>query len=235
MRPPPAQTLLTAWERGRSRHPIDRAVLLYALAEPEAEPDVLPDAPLGTRNAALLRLRLATFGQRMRAYVDCAGCGSRLEIELDGRTLLASHRDARTPVVVRGISFRAPTSRDLASILDQTSAETAALRLLRLCAEEGGEPRPDAELTSILDAVETALEQADPLADVGLELRCHACGHAWLASLDIASFLWEEIDAYASRVLDEVHVLATAYGWSENAILSLSDSRRAAYIERATT
>lgn len=235
MRPPSARTLLAVWERGRSRHPIDRAVLLHALAEPHAEPDKLADEPLGRMNAALLRLRLATFGDRMRAYLDCPECGSRLEFELDGATLLASRPDEPAPVVVDGLTFRPPTSRDLAAILGETSGERAALRLLRLCAVDVDDPLEEARLAPLLDSVETALEQADPLADVTLELRCQACDHEWTAVFDIGGFLWEEIDAYAARLLDEVHVLARAYGWSEAAILSLSNSRRAAYLERVTT
>jgi hypothetical protein len=34
-------------------------------------------------------------------------------------------------------------------------------------------------------------------------------------------------------LLDEVHVLARAYGWNEREILGLSAARRAAYLERA--
>ena len=38
----------------------------------------------------------------------------------------------------------------------------------------------------------------------------------------------------AVQLLDEVHQLATAYGWTEAEILALSDTRRAAYLDRVT-
>jgi hypothetical protein len=36
------------------------------------------------------------------------------------------------------------------------------------------------------------------------------------------------------QVLDEVHELASAYGWSEEEILGLSSRRRRQYVERLT-
>src|SRR5690606_40598055 len=52
-----------------------------------------------------------------------------------------------------------------------------------------------------------------PAADIALELTCEACAHRWHASLDVASLIWDEISANALRLFDEVHRLATAYGW----------------------
>jgi hypothetical protein len=47
---------------------------------------------------------------------------------------------------------------------------------------------------------------------------------------DVAEFLWREIDAWAKRVLEEVHTLASAYGWAQGEILSLSAARRRRYV-----
>jgi len=44
------------------------------------------------------------------------------------------------------------------------------------------------------------------------------------------AYLWNEIDAWAYRTLQEVHTLAKAYGWSEEEILRLSAWRRHFYI-----
>jgi hypothetical protein len=78
-----------------------------------------------------------------------------------------------------------------------------------------------------------ALEEADPCIDFAVDLECPACAHAWSAPFDVAGYLWEEIDTRARRLLDEVHVLARAYGWPEDEVLRLSDARRSAYLERA--
>ena len=43
------------------------------------------------------------------------------------------------------------------------------------------------------------MAEADPQADVQLELNCHACAHTWASPFDIVSFFWREIDAWAQR------------------------------------
>jgi hypothetical protein len=76
-----------------------------------------------------------------------------------------------------------------------------------------------------------ALAEADPLAETLLKLRCAVCSHEWQEPLDIADYLWSEIEARARRLLIEVHSLASAYGWSEADILALSEPRRRLYLD----
>ncbi len=78
------------------------------------------------------------------------------------------------------------------------------------------------------------LAEADPGAELLLELLCPACGHAWDEALDVASFFWAELDVQARRLLREVHVLARAYAWREADILALSPRRRRLYLEMVT-
>ena len=82
----------------------------------------------------------------------------------------------------------------------------------------------------VADAVAQAMANADPQADVQVATECPACGHRDDVLFDIAAFLWREVDAWAIRTLDEVHALASAYGWSEHEILSMSASRRRRYV-----
>ena len=72
---------------------------------------------------------------------------------------------------------------------------------------------------------------ADPQADIRLALSCMECGQQWNAIFDPISFLWREIEHWAERMLREVHVLASAYGWDEIDILGLSAARRRRYLE----
>ena len=75
------------------------------------------------------------------------------------------------------------------------------------------------------------MAEADPQAEVELALNCPACGEGWQAPFDIESFFWDEIGAWARRVLGEVHVLASSYGWRESDILNMSAWRRQFYID----
>ncbi len=90
---------------------------------------------------------------------------------------------------------------------------------------------PDDVPAAVLEIAEQQLADRDPQADVRLRLVCPACEHATTMIFDIASFLWHEIDAWACRILREVHTLASAYGWTEEAILALTPFRRQCYLE----
>ncbi len=56
-------------------------------------------------------------------------------------------------------------------------------------------------------------------------------GFVFSVAFDIVSFLWNELNAWAIRTLREVHILASAYGWSETDILAMSPWRRQFYLE----
>jgi hypothetical protein len=74
------------------------------------------------------------------------------------------------------------------------------------------------------------MAEADPMADIQLAMTCPACAREWSAALDMVSFLWSEIEVWAWRLLNEVHTLASAYGWPEREILAMSANRRQCYL-----
>jgi hypothetical protein len=87
---------------------------------------------------------------------------------------------------------------------------------------------------AVVQEINRRMAEADPQADVQVTVSCAACGVAWQAMFDIASFLWGEVDRWARRMLHEVHVLASAYGWTEAEILRLGPWRRRVYLGLAT-
>jgi hypothetical protein len=217
---------LELWERGSGLHPLDRALLTLETTLPHEPDDVLADWPLGKRNAALVRFRAACFGQTLEGWVCCPQCDERLEFALDTEAFADNSGSEADPITIDGRIFRPPTSRDLASISRESDPHTAALRLLRQCCLDSG------DLSGAdLDCIGDLLAEADPLAETLVNLRCAECGHQWEEELDIAAWLWVEIEARARRLLFDVHTLATAYGWSEHEILSLSEPRRTLYLE----
>jgi len=232
MAPLSAPEVLAIWERGRARHAIDRALLLFAAACPELPPDRLADLPLGQRNAALLRLRRSTFGPEIRAYIDCPGCSARMELALQTDLFLppAGRTDAGGEFETDGFRFRLPTSRDLSAVLGRADEESAAAHLLERCCVARPDDPSSAPLHSLLAKIEAGLESLDPGADVKLLLTCEGCEHAWAAPFDIADVLWDEVHARARALLAAVHALARAYGWSEREVLALGEQRRSAYL-----
>ena len=227
MRAADAQSLLSCWEHGRPLHTLDRALLLHSLAAPEEKPDRLADRPVGERNAALLQLRASLFGDQLRSCVECPECREPLEFALSVATLLGPGASRANGVRVNGLNVRLPTTRDLMSIASEPDEVLAVRKLLERLVCDSTDPRQVSP-----DELSQALDQADPCADLAVALNCPACEHRWDAPLDVVSFVWDEIDVRARRLLDEVHVLAQAYGWTETEILRLPEARRHAYLER---
>ncbi|WP_051722444.1 hypothetical protein [Streptomyces albus] len=121
-----------------------------------------------------------------------------------------------------------------------SGAAAAARRVLlarcTVSAARNGEPvaadrLPDVLPERVRRRIAEAAERADPAAEVTLRVACPECGEATPAELDIASYLWTELDSWARDLLLDVHLLATAYGWSEPEILALSPLRRRYYLE----
>lgn len=239
MRALSAAEFLDAWEEGASQSPAQRALTLLALACRETSIDELGQLSVGQRDAQLLALRELTFGAHLATITNCPACAEQLEFQINGREIGPIATAARLPLeLVHGeyaVEFRGPTSLDLASLDPGVGLERNRRNLLQRCviaARRGDREIGSAELPAEVEtAIAERLAEADPHADMQLALACPKCRHAWQTPLDIVSYLWAEIDAWARRLLGEVHVLASVYGWPEGDILGLTPWRRRAYLE----
>jgi hypothetical protein len=236
--------LLELWEQGYGRAPVERALLLLEAACPEMPSEALARLSIGRRDRLLMELREQTFGPQLAGLATCPGCGERLEIELDMAAVRAAG-PAAPPEELSiqegsyALALRLPDSLDLAAIARAPGVADARRLLLERCMlavhaeDEGSGPLPavgDVPAT-VIDTAIRSLAEADPLATVELELACPQCGCAWTALFDIVSFFWAELDAWAHRLLQDVHALASVYGWSEADILGMSPWRRQIYLE----
>lgn len=209
---------------------------------------IAPALSVGDREAALLHLRRLTLGDALEAIVSCPGdgCGARLEAQLSVGDLLVEpyarldrsyQVAAETPVGPCVVTFRLPTCRDLVAVADRSSddVEAAADELLKRCvlhAEAGG-TAVDREVLpgEVRSAVGAAMAAHDPQAELMLDMRCPSCGLEFSVVFDSASYVLRELDDCASRLLADVHAIASRYHWSEREILALPRSRRARYLE----
>jgi hypothetical protein len=223
------QDLLEVWERGASRHALDRALLLLASARLDVRLGELADVAIGDRDRALLALRAANFGRQMPSFADCPECATRLAFTLDADGLATGPSPAL--LEVDGLRVRPPTSRDLAAALRETDRESAERALAERCVVRDEDDVVTPLTAEQIARIESALAMSDGTGDLLLDFVCDACGHAWSTPFDIAAHLWQELEVRARRLLHDVHVLARAYGWTEPDVLALSDERRAAYID----
>lgn len=233
--------LIQLWEAGGSREGVDRSLALLVCATPQHSYDQVADLSIGRRDARLLRLREQVLGPRLFCLALCPDCGETVELEFNVADILVAVPDSlpdeefSLTIDAFRIQFRLPTSHDLQGITREHDPATARLDLLQRCVIEASTDGAAIAIEDLPEVVTTALESAmaehDPQAEVIFALTCPVCGTHWRMPFDIAPFFWQEIVAQAKRLLRDVHILASAYGWSESAILALSSQRRQFYLE----
>jgi len=244
MRALTGELLLAAWEAGSTVPDLHRPLALLACARPGAGPASAPklaSMPIAARDRERPRLRELTFGPWLAVVGSCPACGERLEFTLDGGELAAGLEAAATAGPVEwtedghGYRLRPVTTDDLLATLHLPDAGEAQDLLLARCLEDLGDRRTEdgagCGTAPFPASVVKRFEELHADGEIRCAVDCPACGARHLHELDIARFLWREVAVAARRLLAEVHVLASAYGWREQDILELSPRRRAAYLE----
>lgn len=239
MHPLNASQLMDIWERGYRETPAERALTLIKAASPEESSDVLAQLTVGRRDARLLRLRELIFGSTLSSVVVCPACGETLEFTIEASDVLVeSEPPADMALSIEGVDMtvRLPTAADVIAVANTPGRPELGRRILvqrcMLHLEKQGVLADVNDLSDDMIAViGERLSQADPQADIQLAVDCPACEYTWDAPLDIVTFFWAEIDAWARRTIHEVHTLATAYGWRETDILAMSAWRRQLYLQ----
>lgn len=237
-----AERLLLLWDRARTLSPVDCALALVHLSD-SVGPEDAAALPLGARDRLLLELRARIFGDTLTMSCECVACGAPLELNSQASALLNSSAPIAGGAEAAELQFedlrvrvRLPNSRDLAFALAQTAPESAHRALMARCIvslQRGSAPidcddLEDRERTRIAEYI----GELDPLAEIAFRPECPECGESFRAYLDVGQFLWAELEQKARALLDQIHVLATAYGWTEREILQLSALRRSAYAAR---
>jgi hypothetical protein len=234
MRAPASDQLLDVWDAAVGLHRLDRSNHLLRLVVGRGDTDQLGVAE---RDRILVELHELLFGSVLQAVAECPACGELQELEVPTADLLESRGEDVVEAVVEGyhVRCRLPSAVDLLDAAATGSAEAARELLVArsvVSATKDGAPVPSSELPqAAVAAAAAALDEADPLASGEMAVSCGACGATWGTSLDIDDYLWRKLDAWALRLLDDVHVLASAYGWSEDQIVALPPRHRQRYLE----
>jgi hypothetical protein len=196
---------------------------------------------LAAAERVLLEVRRRTFGDILQGHLRCPSCEMTLSVQIDATRLADDNPPGPSgPVIVEvdglRIEARLPTLDDLAVAAGRGPWGSVRLHLVDACVVSARDPQgevPASDLTDeVIAKIGDALVAADPFAELCVAPTCDACGATWSAVVDMGRWLWDEVDASAERLLDQVHLLASAYGWSEDAVVSLSPRRRRAYADR---
>jgi hypothetical protein len=201
----------------------DAGALVTALAGEEAARAM----DFSARDLWLAGLYGAFYGHRVEATRRCTDCGAAFDLDFDLRDVTASLAAAPRPACVAevledgrvrldsGHVLRAPRLADAAAVAG-LPVEEAEAALLDLCVEDGG-----ARGALDRDAAEAALEWLAPILDLDLEGTCPECGAAERLRFSIEHYVARSLQRERSRMLREVHVLASSYRWSFDVILQL--------------
>jgi hypothetical protein len=210
---------------------------------------------VGDRDALLLHLHALLFGEALACEACCPveDCGEKLEIRLAVRDLLVpvysiTAREHESQVADAAgnsarVRFRLPNGDDheAAAALARSDVDAALAQLVQRCVL-ALEPSADGRAASAA-SLPVALEQTlsermaelDPQAELLLRAGCPACGGAFRARFDIASFLKQRMTERAQVLYREVHLLAFHYHWSERDIVGMSARKRQRYLRLIET
>lgn len=190
---------------------------------------------VATRMECLLLLVALDSGDELAAVSNCANpsCARPIEIDLSIAELVALNRQRpEGPIAIdlRGehLLFRRPTGQDQRDWASMRFADGDAVRfaILRTLTVSGIVPSTRVDFA----AIETALDDGDPLIDFSLEVGCPFCGRTSRQTIDLASLALRRLSQAQSGLLETVHVLASHYHWSEVQILALPFWRRSRYL-----
>lgn len=235
-----AREVLRVWEIGQPQIPAERALTLLETACPETSRAELEVMNIGTRDALLLSFRERLFGSNFYGTTRCPQCRASVELGFSvSEVRTDSPKGLSEPFRLAFGDYefkcRLPNSLDLLEVRRERDPDKIARVLFERCLIEKRRRGADVSIESlpaeVTDAIVTEIAQRDPQADICFNLICPDCAHRWEAIFDIVSFAWNEIGAWAARLLRQVHTLALAYGWRETDILSLSPARRQIYLE----
>ncbi len=222
--------------------------------------DVVRQLLVADRDYLLLRLRQATFGDRIRADLYCpwADCGERMSVdfsidELPVResvqkgpvyemTLSAMALDASADAGDLGggeVAFRLPTGADqeeLSGLLASDEARALTLLLARCVERLGARVTPGADAVAGLSGLARAEIEAEmlrtaPMVEREIETACAECGRSFATPVDLRRFFFGELRTNNELLYQEVHHLAYHYHWSEAEIMTMPRTKRAVYLD----
>jgi len=217
------------------------------------------DLPVSDMDAALLALRRLLFGERVYAEVECAACSARGDIVFSIEEFFAAHAPVKPAVgnrvrkvaggwfSVPGAEFRIPLACDLLAAQSEGEfpAEIAAAlegRTLHFARDKNRRgarnknpqiPNKSSWAAGRRNALQ-ALEKMAPLFSSELEGSCHQCKSRVVAWFDVGEYVLAELRQSAAAVFEDVHLIASRYGWGEERILAMPADRRLRYAAMIT-
>ena len=186
------------------------------------------------RDQLLAMVYKRIYGSKIESTIKCRQCGENFDMDfgLDDLVESLSPTSCETLGVTlqgesyfqlgEGIGFRLPTGEDECAVIGLSPKE-AKEALLARCVQGGLEVDTLAEYSG---AIQSTMEALSPLVDVELDAQCAECGHGQRVHFDMQHYLLSSIQGERKRLMQEIHALASNYGWSLSEILNLPRNQR---------
>ncbi len=176
------------------------------------------------------------YGDRIDATLRCRSCESIFDIDFQLASLQKSlYREQpeasadETYQTPQGYVFRLPTSEDEIETSGAPQSDAYACLLEKILVDpcyqdllSGSEARR----REVVDAVESQLTRIAPIVDLEMNARCPECSTEQKVHFDLQRFFLERLLQDRRWLMHEIHMIANAYGWSLDNILSLSRRER---------
>lgn len=196
--------------------------------DPATEPI---DLPVGDLDVLVVWGRREKRGDAMVAEGRCSRCLEAVDVRFSLAAYTAHHRPRPSRsaqprgegwfALRTGAEFRLPTSRDVLAV---AAAADPRAELLARCVRE-----PVSASTA--RSVEAAMARLAPTLRATVAGVCPECGADFELDVDARELCLTELRRGAIAVYDDVNLIATAYGWSQDDILDLPSARRRRYAD----
>lgn len=191
----------------------------------------------GRRLECLLVLAAGGPDKRLSLSYKCRACGEELDLELTLEELAALQREADTIETVgvelngQRVEFRKPRGSDQEAwaamdFHDEAAAVAGIVDTLLI-------DRRALKTTAFdsFDAIETALDEADPLIDFKCRVLCGECGEPNECRVDLMETALGMLMRTQHQMVVALHRLASHYHWTEQEIFAVPDWRRRQYLQ----
>lgn len=235
---------------------LSRAVARIGDVRPVTE-EVARRLLVADRHYLLLKLREATFGDRVEGTLTCPwkGCGARVDIDFSladvpitrRDEIAATYRLRLSPAAAveeqdgrrcRWIGFRLPNGGDQEVVAPHLAGggARALTLLLERCVTEAETAGELADFVARLSPrarqeIEREMEARAPAVGLEMDVECRDCGRPFTAPFQLQDFFFGELRTSRDLLYRQVHYLAYHYHWSEAEILEMPRDKRRGYIE----
>lgn len=212
------------------------ASCLYQIEGNNVDAQSAWDWTVSERLQGLLALAHTSTGDSTTAVAICSNedCRGKVELELG----LSSFAEENTKTTIEWLSpngttmsCRLPTGQDQLAWQRhaQTKNDTDEAWFVKRLIEQMTDETPADDW---IDSLGNALETADPLTTLTLDVACPFCNQALAVEVDLELLLIEDLRSQQRRLIEQVHRLALHYHWNENEIVALPHWRREKYLSR---